>query len=47
MNKLIRDLKRGQESLGVKDKIIFDKELSSLKKCKKIVANQTYQKVIL
>ena len=45
MNKLIRDLKRGQESLGVKDKIIFDKELSSLKKMqKKIVAKSDLSK---
>ena len=45
MNKLIRDLKRAKDSLGVKDKIIFDNELASLKKMqKKIVARTDLSK---
>ncbi len=45
MEKLIRDLKRAKEALGIKEKIIFPDELSSLTKMKKkIVAKENLKK---
>ena len=48
MTKLVRDLKRVNEALGVKDKIIFKGELESLVKMKKkIVASKDLKKGVI